>query len=203
MCPSAGLDVRYKKETCPACGFCSHCQCLFLFERWSMGWTANISPHGLQITRFTISQLWFWLSHDITIFLGWKSENRRQCCLLRLAPRPGEVDNVRWKYGVWRSIRLFIHPSKSRGVFEDDVFDLDILFKFQGFSYIRENLLTLELKSWQSWHNLSWWLLIWNECIFIIDGITPWEVDIHRTWTYVVLEKTSLHQTWILGFPCE
>ena len=180
MCPSAGLDVRYKKETCAASGFCSHCQCLFLFERWSMGWTANISPHGLQITRFTISQLWFWYPmisqfswgenlkiagsaafwdlHRGLVKLTMSDEN--MVCGDPYGYPSKQVKSCFWGWCIWSW--YFVYISR--------------LFWYQGEPFnFRVEVLAI----------LAQFILMTFE-YFWYDGITPWEFDIEHelTWSW-------------------
>lgn len=139
---------------------------VFFFSRW-----VGLPMYFSLFTDYNLAA--------VTSLGGVNIYHRRQCCPLRLAPRPGEVRQCEmemWydkQYGYWSKQVIWCIWIR--------VFNFVwICLNFKTFSYIREDLLPLELKSWQSWHNSSWWLLIWIECIFIIDWITPWELDIEH-----------------------
>lgn len=117
--------------------------------------------------QITISRLWY-------LWEGWTSIIAGSAALWDLHRGLVKLDNVRWKHGMTSNTAL--DPSKSYDAYGF----MYLILNFKTFSYMREDLLPLELKSWQSWHNSSWWLLIWIECIFIIDWITPWELDIEH-----------------------
>ena len=124
MCPSAGLDVRYKKETCAAGGFGSHCQCFFSSS------AKQKKPVRIFFSRWVGLPIYFSLFTDYNLAAvislgGVNIYHRRQCCPLRLAPRPGEVDNVRWKHDMTSNTAL--DPSKSYDAYG---FVYLILFEF-------------------------------------------------------------------------
>ena len=200
MCPSAGLDVRYKKETCAAGGFCSHCQCIFFVQRWSTKTRVRIFfPDGLDCRyislclQITISRLWY-------LWEGWTSIIAGSAALWDLHRGLVKLDNVRWKHGMTSNTAL--DPSKSYDAFAYGF--VYLILNFKTFSYMREDLLPLELKSWQSWHNLSWWLLIWIECIFIIIELHPGSLTLNMNLHGVGKEIPSPNRDfrfsmWIAG----